>query len=557
MLLRFVLSNKILISALFSLVYCTFILPINESIWFDVQHTTIETIAYSRILKLIFGVGLFFASWFILHFIEKLRSKDLFYLSWIKSSITYGALLLVLLLLIFPGYWSWDDFWVLDSAHAYLPNTWQHIFTQAQYIFSLYLFPSSTTITVVQLGIIATIAGYVVAYLKQFLTSKRLRLLLWLPFLTLPVLFGDFYTLRLHIYGYLLLLLAIKVHQIFSTERRPMTHRSAFFLGITTLITVLAFWRSEGIVFLALLPLFFVKLGFLKQLRTKDRKSLHVLHVSICAVFIIILGYLGASYENSPRYKVTTTVNPLSVLVQGQDTSTKDWQNINKVINIDLLKKNPDYTDIKVFWDARFLRADYEQYLSEYYRSFANIVLANPAKYMKIKTKTFLATNSLYPIGAGETIVYGSGLLTPYSIDKCEHLSRQECDLVKRFDKMSKLNTPIAPQLRETVLNILMVDTPSKQATNILRAVFWNVLPILLLTIGVLAHAIIKRHLVWIIMVSLPLAQAAIIFLTAPASFFMYYYPTYLTGFVLVLFYSLLIIDKRNTRLSHGSAEEE
>lgn len=546
-LIRFVLSNKIPVSILSTLVYCSFILPLNESLWFDNYITDPTALMYSRFIKLAFGVTFFFVLHFTLSFIAKLIDKDPFYMSWLKNSTFYGGIMLVVFFLIYPGYWSWDDFWVLESSHTYTPYPWQHIFTQIQYIFSLYVIPSSTGITIIQLGIITTIVGYAITYMKRSLISKRKSFLLWVPFFTLPVIFSNFYTLRLHLYGYLLLLLLLKVHQIFTSHDRAAIHRPyVYFLGISILVTLLAFWRSEGIFLLAILPVFFVKLGLLDSIK-KRTSLLRVMSTLGCSIIFISMGLMAANFADSPRYKVSATISPLSMLVQNENTDSDDWRNINKVIDINLLKQQPSYTDIKSFWNANFLRKDYEQHMQNYYGSLANIIVKRPDDFLKIKLKTFLSTNSLYPIADGETIVRGTGLLTDYSTTGCKNIGGRVCNMLHRFDKMSKANMPFAPEIRKIILNFLILELPSLSFSTALKAIFWNVVPILALVVGVFFHSLRASRKYWSVILSIPILLSVLVFLTAPASFFMYYFPIYLAGFTLSIFYILLEIDRRKS----------
>lgn len=111
-------------------------------------------------------------SYAVIHFINMIRQKDEFYRRWLKYSLIYAIIILVVFLLIYPGHWVWDEFNILAVVREYVPYAWQNYFTNIFYTFSLYIFPSAISIVVVQLLIITSIVGYVATVVR---TTYRVK----------------------------------------------------------------------------------------------------------------------------------------------------------------------------------------------------------------------------------------------------------------------------------------------------------------------------------------------------------------------------------------------
>jgi len=545
--MRFLFKHKLIWSLLLSLLFVTFILPITEGLWFDTANLTHKAELYSNILRLLFGISLTATIWFVIFFTEKVYKKDAFYRSWLVCSLIYLAVVSLLFVLIFPGYWVWDEFFVLDQSRSYTVHSWQHVFTQIQYIFSLYIFPSSTGVTFVQLLSISTIVGFIVAKVKQMTSSRWLWLLCFLPLISLPVLLGNFYTLRLHIYGYILVLFLFLFIMLY-VERRKTTPAYGHFIAFVILIALLAFWRSEGLIYLLTLPFIAYRLNILSfGTISSFAKSAGVI---VVALGILLAAYLATSRTEEPHYKLTASINPLSMLIhdqlKGKEVDSA-WADINRVLNLEILRKYPSYTEIPSVWRSQsesVFREGYEAHLDGYYDGFAYIILNNPTLYLKYKLQTFLATNSM----STEYIGSSEGWLTPYLESGCSHLSAEYCERLNTFASQSKINGALNAELRSNTLDFLLLDKGQSPYTNPLRTIIWNVTGVLLALITVALHALITRRFIWSAVAILLLGHTAIVFLTAPANYFMYYFPVYVAGGLLSIIYLTLVLDARISR---------
>ncbi len=83
------------------------------------------------------------------------------------------AVYTVLLLLIWPGAWSWDDIYILLNAQTYLPIAWQHIFSGIAISVFLQTIPLAGGAMLVQAFCASLIAAYCVTKLSYAFVCKR------------------------------------------------------------------------------------------------------------------------------------------------------------------------------------------------------------------------------------------------------------------------------------------------------------------------------------------------------------------------------------------------
>lgn len=82
---------------------------------------------------------------------------------------TYGIIAGLLLVLVWPGLWSWDDIIVLKNAQSYVLTPWQHFFSSLFQEMALLTFPFPAGVLIAQILITAAIVGYVGAMLGEVL----------------------------------------------------------------------------------------------------------------------------------------------------------------------------------------------------------------------------------------------------------------------------------------------------------------------------------------------------------------------------------------------------
>lgn len=540
--LRGSLLQPLVLSLIISAIFTSTIARHNASIAFTIPADA-GIYKLSVLLKAGFFIFLWVTSYAVIHFINMIRQKDEFYRRWLKYSLIYAIIILVVFLLIYPGHWVWDEFNILAVVREYVPYAWQNYFTNIFYTFSLYIFPSAISIVVVQILIITSIVGYVATVVRTLTESRIASLIALLIFSLPPILINNFYPLRLTLYSYTEVLLFAYLLNSYHTVKLKLSYRSMTIVSF--LVGMLCFWRSEGMYYLILLPV----LACYSGLIAKKNWSLYKTHALLAPsyVVIIVLGLITYLTSDS-RYSITATINPLSVMIQKPlrgENIAKKLDDISAVIDLDVLRRYPSYSEIPSYWNGA-LRPDFSNHLKSFNSAYLYIIIHNPDSFFAARTKTFLATNGAYE---PYPPVLPIGLL-----GRDNELTPSEQAVVTKFENDNVLTRPINAAVKKTVTRALLgIDQHDKLTP--LGHLTWNlVIPLLLLT-ATLLFAVKRRQWFWAIASLLILLRFPIIFFTAPASYFMYYLPLYMSGFTVALcYFSMNSLRRKNKRVAKAIA---
>lgn len=526
-------KTRFLTALLLTIVFYVIVLPLNEHIAFVQPYVSHRAATLALGLKLLgFPVFLSFF-YFIVNFVTQLCTGNKFYRSWLKNTAFYAAIMLILLVVLYPGHWVGDEFDILEAVRQYSLYSWQNYLTNIFYTFSLYLIPTGVGIVIVQLGIVSLITGYVVTLSKKLFTKRYTHYFLFIPFLFFPVILNNFYPLRLTLFSYLLLLLFAIL--FFLNKRLVVSaHPRVLFLQISIILAVVCFWRSEGIIYIILLPLFAHKLGLLniKSVKRKSTYILLALAISfMAAVFVVVASTTRADYQ------ITATLNPLSTMVQSKlhgKNLDKDLGAINRVVDLSVVKKYPSFAEIPSFWKGA-VRDDYTDHLKEYNMHIYNLFIENSDLFFANRIQVFLLANSF----GGFPSLGTSQFFNPDS---------SVIQKVQNFYTTNRLSHPISLKLKLVATKILLV-VDGQFRPNIFTRLIWSIIPTSLALIIILVGSLIRRHWLSAFLCGLLLLHVILIFLTAPASYFMYYFPIYLIGNFLIVIFLLKYLERSGTLL--------
>jgi len=532
--LQFKLHTRHIFSFITSLLFCIFIVPINQSIAFTAPSAR-RNMVVAHGLTLLFGIFFYCLALFAVHFVQKLREHDPLYLNWLKFTGIYFAIMLVVFLLIYPGHWVGDEFTVLNAVKHYNLYAWQNYFTNIFYTFCLFIVPTGVSIIVFQFTFASFAIGYVLMQLQRLLHNKRLAYLALIPFLLFPVVIYNFYPLRVMMYSYIELLLICKL--LFDYYYKLRMGESTYFeiIKITTLVMLLCFWRPEGIYYIATLPFLFVHH---RIFTTRTRRTLApYLLLGFCIV-TLGSGWAITKATSNPAYELTAYINPLSTMIQkplkGQDVSSRLAQ-VDKVINIQVLKKYPSYVEIPAFWYGG-LRPDYAPHVANFKKQYLYLVLHNPGAFLQNRTRTFLLANSFYN--------------TPSpSLGSLDGDQYNKDPVTIQFMADNLGSKPLNPKLKLEISKILL-SLKSLGVPNASAHFFWNsIIPMTLLLILGIAK-LVKRQYLWAVLAGLVLLRVPLMFLTEPADYSFYYQSVYMIGYFLVAFAAIEYIDRRDLKRS-------
>lgn len=478
------------------------------------------------------AVLLYFFILFVWAFIERVSSGDRVYRLWLWVTVAYLAVNGVLLALIWPGYWVWDEYVLLHAVQTFGLPAWQGIFTTIFYALCLNVIPTGVGIVIIQNVFAAIVVGYVVAQTSTFLRHKRLALLLIVPFLFVPVLLNNMYPLRLTVYSYIEVLFIFRLLLI---AKRPsvVTSRYREVIVLSTLVTLLAFWRTEGIYYLILIPILMVVLGFF---RVPGQRVVSTVAALACGL-IVVTGFGLVNSTADPRYQLTASINPLSVMLQQPLQGEHLQENLavlNTVINLDMVKAMPDAYGIPSFWadNGAVIRDGFREHLTEYNIAFASIVLDNPGPFLAARFETFWSTNSL---SGPAPHVHGGGTFVGVT-------SPEVAAAIAAFEKQNVAASPLNSDLRRSVIqSFLMLD--DTQAVLPLGKAVWTIIPVTVLLVAGLGLAFFRRKILFGAVIVLVLLRVAGVFVSAPANFFMYYLPVFMSGWFLLFHFGIRWLD--------------
>ncbi len=467
-------------------------------------------------------IGLAVVFCFLFYFIfftvlQKLLERDREFWSYFKYFLGYFAFMGVFWLLTWPGIFKGDEFYVIQSAKDFTLSGGQSGLTSIFYIVSLLFFPSMATITFVQLLIICTIFSVIMRDMSEIISGKR-KYLLYLPFLLLPVIDGNLFTLRATMVSWVFLFVISKLYYLMKTD--TLTLRYGFILS--ALSGLLIAWRSEYIYMLLLLPF---TLWFLKKIDLKRALLLFL----VCLVSYSLFQVPNKiALNGSNKYPISLVLNPVANLFTEVETLKgpsvyDDVMEINKLVDAALLRQSASVRNISQYWNIPDVLP--EAQLQSFMTASLRLIIYNPDKFMKYRWQTFAYTNGLYP----DRVNHPCG-----TVDSINKLIYYDMDYKTMFVFM---NPPLGQNLREKTISLLACRTYGQDEikTNALLPVFYNCIPVVVCMLALFLYACCKKDKLTALLVLMTSAQVVLIFLTAPAMFFMYYFCFYLSGYFLTV----------------------
>ena len=438
--------------------------------------------------------------------------------------------LLILLLLIYPGIWYSDDFNFLEYAKTCNFLYYLHYITSIYYSISLSLIPIPTGVAIIQIIIYSLVVTYIIYNLiKIFDIKKWYKYLLYIVFILPMTLFYAIYPNRPCIYGiFYLLFFSIIFFKIYKKE--DISFKQAILLLIYS--SLLAQWRSEGIYLLLFGPLLICLISNKKTIKN----FLLLFIISLVSFFIISL---PQNINTKYKYKnyslsrfVPSVINPLGWMIDnGAITNNiEDLNNINEVIDVDKMLEYPVLYDTPCVWNNKCVKeynGDYKKFMKSYF----NYIIQNKGLFIKAKILTFMMSSG-----------WRNSTFEAHDILKIDN------DIVNNFKNNYHFNKVINPDIRNIFISLLEGRSFTSHDPLKTYIVINNLLTPLFFLGLTLLYFLFTKKIKLVILNLLPFIHTALILLTAPASYFMYYYPVYLVGYFILLFDIALIIKKLQKR---------
>lgn len=448
--------------------------------------------------------------------IKKVIAKDQFYINWIKYSAIYAVIMATYLILVYPGTWFYDEFWVIQYAREHLLAGWQSYISVILYTFVFYLFPHPIALTIFQIIAISLIVGYLQVRIYNIYRKKLYNVIIYILFSTPVFLINNLYLLRATMYSYVVLLFYVIIFFDFY-QKEKLTIKKLIFLIFLSFFMVK--WRSEGIVFLISNPIC-MYLTYNKENIKKKITAFMVVVVCICIVYSNI-STKYSSIKDTKMYTATVTVIPLSIMLNQDlkgENLDKDLEILNQTFDLEILKLYPNYHFMQAYWDG-FITKNVENVGIEFYLSFADIVLNNMDKFLDVRWKVFLQTF--------KSVEYPNNCYKDYIT--YQNMSPSSRDIVgKTVEKFNFL--PLNYDLKYGIEDFLTKNI-------VVKTIFWNLIPLCIFIgmIYIFVARLLRKDKLYVIVIATLVFKMAIVFLTATASYYMYYFAEYIVGMFLIL----------------------
>lgn len=515
-----------------------------DRLFFTYDHET----RYTLLVKVLYFLFLLLAWHFIFMAIEKIKSSDELWQRGFFVFKVYFTLLMLILLILWPGTWSWDDLIGLEVIQAYGDiYAWQHFLTGLYTYVLLQVLPFPGGVILIQNVIIAVIAAFVVTKIEHIFNIGSLKnpiidvIVKVLPFLTPPVLMYQFSGYRLGLYIYLELLFLVLLICPIKDEKEWSLNKTVFFSVLTVIV---ASWRSEAFVYAILACLFAIIVK--KAIMPNKRKLL--------SMTIILIGFIALnkfqSYElQNSNYKIISLLGPCAELVRAADI-TEDADElaiIDKVTDVEIILDNPDTPGGGLYWTETgtcvrtgYTDEDYKNYLS----AFIKLSLKYPNVVIVERWDMFIKGSGI----TGEAVT--NVALTADLFEPDNGNAHAETTISQGWLAF----TPVFKQIRRLFINMLGARTMDGSPIAWIQRIVWNaIIPELILLYAWIKALFRKKWMLFGIYTSVVI-KFVIIILTEPSQWFMYVLSFYLLGYM-YLVYGLL--RRRPKNLLHRTHSDD
>lgn len=474
-----------------------------DIVWGKTQYAAV-------LLSMLFGYGVYLC---ILTALYLLCTQSRIFLRLLKQFMIYFIPMFLLLLCTWPGIFKGDEFYVLQAVRKLEFSPAQTGITSLFYIACLRFFPSMGSISFFQIVIICCIYAYIFYQLQNIYPGRHFILCHIVCFF-LPVLDGNLFTLRATLVGWIFLLIMCMC--FFAWKKQRLTLRQMFIISL--LCGLIIAWRSEYIYLLLFIP------PAAKLVYKKNWKQVLLCFLVILISFQIFNIPNKIALNGSNKYPISLVINPLgNIFAQDEirgETAYDDIMTINELIDVQALRLHPSVRNISQYWNIPDILP--EEQLREFMAASMRLILNNFDHFLYYRWLTFAHTNGMFT----DEINHPTAP-TPETIHTLTYYGE---DYKNSYYFMQPV---FGEKVRNAVIDILSCRsyTTDSAKTNILYPVFYNCLPTLFVALICMIQCFFKKKYVPAGILFLTGAQVVLIFLTAPAMFFMYYYCFYLTGY--------------------------
>ena len=460
----------------------------------------------------------------------------------IAITLSYFAIIMLVLVLIWPGAWSWDDVWIVSDAQYYFLTPWQHFFSGLLHVLCLQLIPIPTGVLIIQSLLASFIVGYCVTKLSSLAPTLKSRLvltiILFVMLLSPPLVVYILTGFRMGFYSYLELLLVTKVFILFKQGTKATL---TDLMAVCVLTIIVGSWRTEAIYYPV--AMFFILWIMGKNIITFKR----VVIVSLCSMLAILgIGKYNTHLVGNNNYSLTATVAIVAELVRvANESDQEELALIDKVMDVEYILNNSQKTGEQCYWSGGVVSDYSEEDYSGYISAFVKLCVKYPLVALKTATDIFIQT------GSG---VYYNGIIRAVLRNDIYDGINEASLRWMLLDNTSALNE----ELRNNTLHLLSgLDDDFKP--NLIYFFGWNLFIPLITIIALLIYKLVKKEFFMVLLLLTILGRVPLVFVTSSAPYFMYYLSTYvcISIFGSVFIFELVLKLLENKKATQGSVDKK
>ncbi len=520
-----------------------------DRLFFDYDHVTKWMLA----TKAIYLAVLLLAWCFGFFVYRKIKEQDEYYRRGLFIFLGYFILMLVVLLVLWPGTWAWDDWYTLITISGYESwNPWQHVITGAYQDVMLQILPFPGGLILLQNMIISLCVAFSVTKLESIFGIGRWKnrwldlLVKILPFLMPPVLLYQFSGYRIGLYVYLELVMLV---MLIGAWKDKCEWNVRYLLLFSLLGIVVATWRTESLLYI---PFICLLLLFVEK-KVLPRKK------KVLCMLLLVAGFIGMNqFQNhwlgNSNYEVITLLRPCAELVRAADEveDKECLEAIDQVVSLDVIREHPTMNGEDLYWHTDVVRSGYTK---EAYSDFLSSVVKLSIKYPKVvvaeRWSLFLKTSGV--TGESESNVSLAATLYEQENGFVEGTTNTAMEAVKQKGWFA--NTPISQTLRKNAIYFLGMRNSLGHPMDIPQRVIWNsVIPICLLIYAWFCFLIRKKWYLFGVATAV-LIRVPVVILTQPSAVFMYLLSFYFLGYTFLIYHILTLWSRKKERKEQTSHE--
>lgn len=493
-----------------------------------------NSVRYS-IYRIVYIIIITVIWYYILCFTKRILQKEKRYLIYLLSFLIYFTTFSIVLVCIWPGHWVWDEQSILKSATNLQLLPWQHIITSFFYIFALMIIPSPVFIVVAQYSIISIIISFFLGNLYERYGKKSV--FIGIAFLLPSIVVNVFYPMRLILFAFFELLFFF----LLLKHKNNKTVKGNSLVILLCLNILLATWRTECIFFVIILPLYFAIMKY-------SKKFLVLITVTIFAFSGLLVMLQNACLNRDGDrvyYSVTGIVQPFNELLKTEYAEDPNSKIINDVSSYLDVEKAIRYSDgVTAFREKVYERVRTDSDFKVMFGNFCSLLQKHPGSFFEDRINMLKGSMCFWDDNSKLISVVRGG---NFRMDIFNLENYNNC-------------CPINSGLRFLTLNILYANTGNNVIDFFIELSYNIAIPAGMVLFFFICSIISLRKKIVILIISCSLLiQNILVFLTAPAPFFMYYYPLLVCVYP---FFVLRVIDMINNhklqkRVSKGCNKNE